>query len=486
MGDDKKKVKICRVCLGTNVKKCMSLFEIYKDCLIYDYVNTIANVKIQKDDGFPDKICLDCLLELETAIHFKEKCESSNVILQSAQLEKLPVVSINNAIAEVVIKKEEPFEEPYEYLEEDVHFLDSADLLSDANDTKLEDDEGKGFKKSRAIDLKLECHDCGNFFKSKCKLRVHWKKVHLPEALICSICKRMFKSFKAFNRHLKSNRQSCKTAAEVRIEGMGKNRIFHCKECNYKSKRIKDIQSHLVIHTGDRPYHCDKCPAKFTQQSSLQCHQEGSHKLYKVEITCQYCGKFVRGRSNVYRHLKTHTDNQHQCQVCSKILQSKKSLATHMQRHSGVKQYTCEVCAKSFYTGAELCNHKRMIHMKGKYWYFCDVCEYKSIRSEKVKKHKAKHTATNIPCIVCGMFFEMPDKLIQHQRKHFGEKKFPCPLCDKRFFRKDTVGKHIRSKHKCQMPTILVEKRVVVKKEAPIAPADDLIEIELSPVIEIK
>lgn len=486
MGEDKKKVKICRVCLDSNVKKCMSLFEIYKDYLIFDYVNSIANVKIQKDDGLPDKICLECLLELETAINFKQKCESSNIILHSTQLDNLQesVVDDANAVPDLVIKKEEPLEESFEYLDDDSHLFNASDLLADASDNIEEDD--KGLKKSRAIDLKLECHDCGNNFKSKCKLRVHWKKVHLHEALICPVCKRMFKSFKAFHRHRKSGSKSCKVAADIQIEGQGRSRVFHCKECSYKTSRIKDIQTHLVIHSGDRPFLCDLCSRSFTQQSSLQAHKESTHKEYKVQITCQYCGKFVRGRTNVYRHLKTHTDNQHHCQVCNKVLQSKKSLQTHMQRHSGVKQYTCEICAKSFFTGAELCNHKRMIHMKGKYWYYCDTCEYKSIRSEKVKKHKLRHTASNIPCIVCGMFFEQADKLAQHQRMHFGERKYPCPLCEKRFFRKDTVGKHIRAKHKFMVPTLVVEKKVVVKKEVTATPMDEMIEIEVSPVMEIK
>lgn len=124
--------------------------------------------------------------------------------------------------------------------------------------------------------------------------------------------------------------------------------------------------------------------------------------------------------------------------------------------------------------------------MKGKYWYYCDTCEYKSIRSEKVKKHKLRHTASNIPCIVCGMFFEQADKLAQHQRMHFGERKYPCPLCEKRFFRKDTVGKHIRAKHKFMVPTLVVEKKVVVKKEVTATPMDEMIEIEVSPVMEIK
>ncbi|XP_049885692.1 zinc finger protein 501-like [Pectinophora gossypiella] len=458
MSDEKKGV--CRVCLSTsNGKDYVSLYEKHKDYFIFDHINSLANVQIKENDGFPNKICRLCLTELETAIDFRQKCEGSNLILQNGLLTQTP-----NSI-EIFIKKEEPqdgeppAEEPQEcdpaaYLEED-HFFDNSEYNAEDKDFSSSTEFTKnilnkvelGLRKSRSIDLQLQCHDCGSFFKSKCKLRVHWKQVHATANLVCGDCKRRFKSLKAFLRHQKERTKNCLVAKNFRIEGEGRARMFYCKECEYKSIRIKDIATHWVIHTGDRPFKCDLCPKTCTQLSSLTAHKETAHAEYKLEIACHYCGKLIRGRNLIYRHLRTHTDKGIECQVCHKILKNRSCLANHMQRHSGHKSYTCEKCAHSFYTMSELSNHKRMVHHKATNWYKCEQCEYKSLRKCNIKRHTAKHTDTNVACTVCGTFVANTQTLILHQRRHFEEKKNECPFCDKKFYKRDTIRKHVRTKH---------------------------------------
>lgn len=470
--DDEEKGGVCRVCLSTAKKKSMSLFEKYKDYLIFDYINAITNVQIRQHDGLPDKICRTCLQELDTAIHFKQRCESSNVLLQSSNFVNNPM-PLEIDVKEVVVKKEEPQETNLEFIEPESDFFDSSEpfdngLISEQQERISGNKVDLGLRKSRAIDLRLQCDDCGEYFKSKCKLRVHWKQIHFKQNLICHDCKRTFKSITAYNKHQKNKRKSCAAATNFRIEGEGKSRVFYCKECPYKSVRIKDIITHWVTHTGDRPYKCDLCPKTCTQQSSLAAHKESAHKDYKAEITCHFCGKFIKGRNKIYRHLKTHSDKGMPCPVCQKILKNRNSLNQHMQRHSGVKSYTCEKCAHSFYTGAELSNHKRMVHNKAnKVWFKCELCDYKNYRKECVKRHKAKHTDTNVPCTVCGMFFESTQKLMLHQRRHFEEKKYSCPHCDMKFYRRDTVPRHIKAKHKFMVPTAQPTQRIgfTIKEE---------------------
>lgn len=484
---EKPKTIICRVCLRSDNKirkKCMSLFEKYKNGLIADTINSLANVAIKEGDGLPTKICPDCLLELDAAVNFKSKCETSNELLKNTVIHDGYKPDSTSEL-ELDIKKEEPLDHSEDYV--DVEFMnedycvDPRYNLEVTQESQQEQILAEKPKKSKAIDLKLECHDCGGFFRSKCKLKVHWKKVHFLENLICPTCKRTFKSYKAYNKHMNSNNNPCMIATKVNIEGVGKQRIFHCKDCKYHSRRIKDIQSHLYIHSGVRPYECSICHKTFTQQSSLQGHQEVSHKMFKVEATCQYCGKYLRGRNSVYRHLKLHREKGVQCDICKKMLRNKKNLILHLTRHTGVKMFTCELCASSFYTLSELCNHKRMIHEKGKHIYKCDICNYTSYRSETLKKHKKRHTGSNICCQICGFFVPNTEALALHHKRHL--KKFQCPHCELKYARKDSLHKHVKAKHKFTFCSLPSSKPIVVKTETPPANVhEELIEIEVEPI----
>lgn len=456
-------VSTCRVCL-TNSGQQYSLFSPYKDSTISALINIIADVKIIEGDGLPDKICQHCIIELETSVNFKKRCEKSNVcLLQIAE------GHIDTTAPTLEIKKEilddiefdtdllyEDYDIPLNSSSQEPEEQTSENLLIKKQENDVVDETNVHLKS-------VQCHDCGGIFKSKCKLRVHWKNTH--NTYICPSCKRLFKSPRAFNRHNRYSK-TCVNPKEVIVEGVGKNRLFKCAHCYYETRALPTIRFHAYTHNGKKPYNCNSCPMSFNQISSLNAHKERRHNVNVKQIVCKYCGKVVLGTNKIYKHLKSHLNEKYQCDYCKKFMKSKQSLIGHLQRHSGIKSYVCELCGASYYTLAELCNHRRSRHTTRTTWHSCSLCSYKSHRKHGILKHQAKHTSTNIACQKCGIFFESASKLQAHFAIHGSEKKFSCPICLHMFHRKNSVGNHVRSKHKGQIIKPEIEN-LQMKQEVP-------------------
>lgn len=446
---DEKKKTVCRVCLSYNCEMFgggLSLFEKYNDVYVYEKINYIASIEIAEGDNLPDRICSVCVSGLENACNFKQQCESSDAFLHSESeagksLQKLVNVPV----------KEEGIDE-FEY-EHNIQLYSPSPSERQQSEKNLNGEETNVYREepmpkpfvSKAIDLKLECDDCGEIFRTKCKLKVHWKKVHMLKQLICSDCKQTHKTYKAYHNHIKRKTQSCVNASKVRVEGQGKSRIFHCKFCDASSKRIQTMLAHLVTHTGERPFPCDKCDRAFSQHSSLMSHKECAHKTYTMEMTCERCGLHFKGRTKWFRHLRSHKNERWPCTVCKKQFTLKQTLQSHMIRHSGVKSFTCEICAKTFYTSSDLRNHKVKIHFKSSI-YSCNHCEYKTWNYNCMAKHRPRHTGNKIACNVCGRFVDNEQQLVLHKKRHF-EKNYKCSYCDKFYFSKKSLGAHVKSKH---------------------------------------
>ena len=57
-----------------------------------------------------------------------------------------------------------------------------------------------------------------------------------------------------------------------------KKRSLHtCSICGYQSDRKANLEQHLRVHTGERPFKCELCSKAFTQRSTLKRHLDNVH-----------------------------------------------------------------------------------------------------------------------------------------------------------------------------------------------------------------
>ncbi|XP_018571596.1 zinc finger protein 883-like [Anoplophora glabripennis] len=259
--------------------------------------------------------------------------------------------------------------------------IDFSFEMNEDESTKI--GEGRPFKTKKRIEICL-CNLCGKVFRRKGYLKNHMAIHAKIKPFECKICGKGFTQRHALTRHnlvhTKERPFQCNlcgktfTRKEILMdhlknheEGSKPYLCFHCGKCfsnkDYLSKHLK--------------YYLPGKGKKKTNSEEKKC-------------ICPQCGKQLHSVSYLKTHLLTHTgEKPYECNICGNRFTVLRSLNHHLNIHKGVKPYQCTQCDKAFRTSGSL--RKHILLHTGERPFKCTSCEKGFIRRSHLKRHLRIH-----------------------------------------------------------------------------------------------
>ncbi|XP_059056461.1 zinc finger protein 420-like isoform X8 [Achroia grisella] len=221
------------------------------------------------------------------------------------------------------------------------------------------------------------------------------------ESWKCVVCKEKFNNFLKLYEHMNVHYQH-----------------YICATCGKGYMTAPRLRKHSEVHISGK-FPCNECDRIFTMRAARDSHKAHAHAK-GPRYGCPHCNMRFEG----YYDRMTHLNEAHREKVVS---------------------YDCAHCELSFKTSGKRAVHVRSVHFPPQRDYSCPCCEWQFKTSYELKRHMVRHTGErNFHCNVCGKSFPRNKALLSHLKVH---EEYCCKWCATVFKQKPQLLAHLRQGH---------------------------------------
>ncbi|XP_059561201.1 transcriptional repressor CTCFL-like [Myotis daubentonii] len=104
----------------------------------------------------------------------------------------------------------------------------------------------------------------------------------------------------------------------------------------------------MRTHSGEKPYECHVCHARFTQSGTMKIHIVQKHSENAPKYQCPHCAALIARKSDLrvhIRNLHTYKAAGMECHYCPAVFHDRYGLLQHQKTHRNEKKFKCEHCS---------------------------------------------------------------------------------------------------------------------------------------------